>query len=200
MGFFDAFTGDAEKDAAAKNAALYSQYGAQGQGYLNQGFQGTTDNLNKAVGAYTPLANLGTQYGTAVNAYQNGLGLNGGTAAADAFKAYQQNDPGYQFSVNQATDQAVRAANAAGMGASGNTLQAVTDRAQNMANTEYGGYLDRLAGFVNPQLQATGAAAAGTSAGYTALGAADTAHANDLTNLAGNVAGGTANSEHGLRE
>src|SRR3954466_11676783 len=81
MGFFDIFGGkDAAEEAAAKNAALYQQYGANANNIYNT--YGTTarsdlsDALARSTGAFG--AGLTNQVG----AYQTGTNL-----AADAGKA-----------------------------------------------------------------------------------------------------------------
>jgi hypothetical protein len=65
-GFFDTmFGGGAEREAAEKNRALAGQYGTDAQGYLKTGYDTGTTNVNKAIGAYDPLATLGAKYNKA---------------------------------------------------------------------------------------------------------------------------------------
>lgn len=54
--------------------------------------------------------------------------------------------PGYQFRMNEATDAVQAAAAARGMLRSGSTLSALSDRAANVATSEYGTFMDRLGG------------------------------------------------------
>src|SRR5882672_8373199 len=163
MGLFDAFTGKSAEDAAAKNAALYQQYGTQANQYLDTGLANQLPNLDSAISAYTPLSNLGAKYGAGTDMYMNSLGLNGAGGNANAVGAFQAS-PGYNWQRDQAIEATARNANR--FGAGGNELAAVTDRANNLANQEYGNWQNRLAGFVNPQLAATSGAATGRAAGY----------------------------------
>lgn len=191
MGLFDAFTGDSAKDAAAKNAALYQQYGTQANQYLDTGLSNELPNLDQAISAYTPLSNLGTKYGGATDLYLSSLGVNGAagnTAATNAFQA----SPGYAWGRDQAIEATARNANR--FGAGGNELAAVTDRASNLANQEYGNWQTKLAGFVNPEQSSVSGAAAGQAAGYGAKAGAYATDAQNRVGVAGNVAGGTANS------
>lgn len=74
--------------------------------------------------------------------------------------------------------------------ATGNILDEVTKRAGGYADQEYGNYLTRLGGMVNPELSATG----GQSSGYNTLAGIYGQNASDKIGVAGNVASGTANS------
>jgi hypothetical protein len=76
--------------------------------------------------------------------------------------------PGYDFAVSEATNAAARKAASLGIAGSGNTLDAIRDRAQGFANQEYGSYLDRLAGLISPALTATSGAATGRANAYCA--------------------------------
>ncbi|MGV8841031.1 MAG: hypothetical protein ACWA6X_12090 [Bauldia sp.] len=83
---------------------------------------------------------------TGAQMYADAMGLNGDAgvaAAAEAFRA----SPGYQWSVEQALRGMLRGAAAGGMLASGNTLAAATDLAQNLADQEYGRWTDGLEGY-----------------------------------------------------
>lgn len=113
-------------------AALSSAYDT-GQGALNQGAQQAQSYLD-------PYAQAG---GAAQSMYTNALGLNGAAGNAAATGAFQAG-PGYEWQVNQATDAAARNANKLGMAYSGNTVDAITRLGSNLANQEWGSYLDRL--------------------------------------------------------
>jgi hypothetical protein len=191
MGLFDAFTGDSAKKAAADNAALYRQYGTQANQYLDTGLANEVPNLDKAIGAYTPLSNLGAKYGAGTDLYMNSLGVNGPAGNAAATGAFQAS-PGYAWARDQAIEATARNANR--FGAGGNELAAVTDRANNLANQEYGNWQTRLAGLVNPELTAVSGAAGGQAAGYGAKAGAYATDASNRVGVAGNIAGGTANS------
>lgn len=160
MGIFDIFTGDSAREAADANQARLTASKGAGLGYLDAGKTGALSSLDSAAGAYSPLA---AKYGRATTLGLDGLGVNGpeGNArAVDAFKA----GPGYDWRVSQALDQTNRAAAATGSLNGGNTLAALSDRAGNMANQEYGSWLDRLSGYVSPELSATGGYASATAA------------------------------------
>jgi len=191
MSIFDAFTGKAAKDAAAANTAAYNKYGADSMGYLDKGMAGAMPQLDNAVGAYAPLGDLGAKYGRGTDAYMDAVGVNGAEGNARAVDQFHE-APGYRYQVDQATDQVARNANRYGAG--GNEIAAVSDRAGNMANAAWQTHLTNLGGFINPELSATGTAAAGRAAGY---GAKAGAYATDATNrvgVSGNVASGIANS------
>ena len=249
MGLFDWFSGkDDAEEAAAKNAALYQQYGAQSGNLYNQYKTGATDALTGAktaavgalgsgltntlgalntglqgslgagqasVDAYAPLSQLGNTYGRAVNSYYDALGLNGPEGNTRAVNQFQTG-PGYQFQVDEATKAAINAASRTGAVGGGSTAQAIADRARGLASGEYGSYLDRLQGFVNPQLQATQAAAQGISGanktladiyqqGYGAIGGAyganasqtaglESGYGSDISNVLGNYTAGSTQS------
>src|SRR5258706_3903170 len=191
MSLLDAFTGDSAKEAAAKNAALYQQYGTESLSDLDRGFSGAMPELTNAVNAYTPLSNLGAKYGAGTNLYMDSLGVNGAGGNANAVGAFQAS-PGYAWNRDQAIEATARNANR--FGAGGNELAAVTERANNLANQEYGNWQNRLAGFVNPEQSAVSGAAGGQAAGYGAKAGAYATDAQNRVGVAGNVAGGTANS------
>jgi len=245
MGLFDIFSGsDEAEEAAARNAALYNQYGIDignlfnqyqtgarsdvtgardtAVGTLGTGLERSLDALRTGtegaltagragVDAYTPLSRLGESYAPAVKAYYDALGLTGPEGVQRTQQRFTTG-PGYQFQVDEATKNAINAASRTGAVGGGSTAQAIADRARGLASGEYGSYLDRLAGFVNPQLQATQAASAGISGanktladiytqGYgtqaAAVGGATGAQAGyqygaggDLANIWGNYAAG----------
>jgi hypothetical protein len=79
MSFFgDMFGGDAEKEAADKNRALYGQYKTDGTGFLNNGLDQSLGSLGSGYGAAnTTLGqnkDVWSQYGTTANgALDNGM-------------------------------------------------------------------------------------------------------------------------------
>lgn len=131
-------------DSAQGNAlsALGQGYG-QARTDLNTNYNGAIDRLN-------PWVTAGT---SALGTYQNSLGL-GGQAGNDAAVAAFREAPGYRYSVDQATDAVARKASALGSLGSGNTMQAISDRAQNMADQGYGNWQSQLNGLSNTGLQA----------------------------------------------
>jgi hypothetical protein len=72
---------------------------------------------------------------------------------------------------------------------SGNTLAALSDRAGNMANQEYGNWQTRLGGLISPELAATTGQAT-TEAGKVPVYQGT---ANSIANLGTNTATGVAN-------
>jgi hypothetical protein len=156
MGLFDVFTGDAAKEAAAKNTALLQQNQAAGTTALQNGQTGALGALGDAAGVYQPLQ---AKYGAATSLGLDALGVNGAagnTRAVDAFHA----GPGYQYSVDQSLDGINRHAAATGAVAGGNTLAALSDRAGSMADQEFNNWRTGLNGYVSPELQAAGGVAA----------------------------------------
>ncbi len=150
MGIFDIFTGGSAKKAAEENKRLLEANKAEGTATLRGGEANSLASLDRAGGFYAPLS---AKYGAGSDLYLDSLGVNGAegnTRATDAFKA----GPGYDWRVQQALDQTNRAAAATGGLSGGNTLAALSDRAGNMASQEYGGWQDRLAGLISPEMQA----------------------------------------------
>ena len=107
--------------------------------------------LERAAGGYDPYMQAGTR---ALGTYEGSLGLGGADARTAALNAFQTG-PGYQFSVDEATRNAQRAANRTGMTYSGNTIDATTRLGQNLASQEYGTWQNRLQGLAGQGLQAT---------------------------------------------
>ena len=185
MGIFDIFTGGSAKKAAAENSARLQANQTAGTSALQTGQAGSLGALSNAGGMVQPLAQ---KYGGATTLGLDALGVNGAagnTRATDAFHA----GPGYQYAVDQSLDQTRRAAARDGSLAGGNTLAALSDRAGNMANQEYGSWVDRLRGFTSPELAATGA-----SAGFEA------AKAPVYANTANSIAGLGTNTTTGLND
>lgn len=141
--------------------------------------------MDKAGGYYAPLS---AKYGAGTNLYLDSLGVNGAAGNARATNAFQAG-PGYQYAVSQALDQTNRAAAATGGLYGGNTLAALSDRAGNMANQEYGNWQTRLGGLIAPEFQAT-AGQAGAEAGKVPVYQGT---ANSIANLGTNTANGVAN-------
>lgn len=117
---------------------------------LKSGFAPAKAHLDTAQGYWKPLATTANAgYGAYADA-SGAAGQEGNDRATANFRA----GPGYKFAVDESTDQAARAAAAAGMAASGNTMQAVSDRAGHMADQEYQQYVQNLAPYLNlaPQI------------------------------------------------
>lgn len=185
MGIFDLFTGQPAKDAAAKNAELLRANQASGTSTLQQGQTNSIGALDSAKGAYAPLA---SKYGAATNLGLDALGVNGAdgnTRAVDAFRA----GPGYRYAVDQSLDAINRAGSVGGGGLNGNTLAALSDRAGNMADQEFGSWRNTLNGYVSPELQAT----SGMANADTNKAGIYTGTANSIANLGTNTTNGITN-------
>lgn len=190
MGFLDGltdiFTGRPAKEAAAKNSQLFRDNQTAGTTALQGGQTGALSALDSAKGAYSPLA---SKYGAGSGLYLDSLGVNGpagNTRATDAFHA----GPGYNWNVGQALEGVNRGAVAAGGapgGLAGNTLAALSDRAGHMADQEYGGWQDRLASTISPELTAT-----------SGMAGADAARAPIYTGTASNIANLGTNTTNGI--
>ena len=141
-----------------------TNYLGQAQGALSSGVNSAVGTVQGSNSNFQPYATSGT---AATGALSNALGLNGAEGNAAATSAFQA-APGYQYSVNQATDAATRAAAAAGMGASGNTLQAVTTLGQNLANQGYQTYLSNLQNAAGQGLTASSGISSNNQAAGTA--------------------------------
>lgn len=160
MGLFDIFTGDSAREAAAANQARLTASKGAGMGYLDAGRSGALGALDTAGATYKPLQQ---KYGAATSLGLDALGVNGPEGNARATGTFQAG-PGYQWAVDQSLDGLNRSAAARGGSLGGNTLAALSDRAGNMANQEYGSWLDRLFGYISPELTAT-SGLAGAEAG-----------------------------------
>lgn len=185
MGIFDIFTGDSAKKAAAENQARLEEARVRGTGTLTDAEGRALGTLDQASGLYNPLT---AKYGRASDLGLDALGVNGPAGNSRAVSAFQAG-PGYQYAVDQSLEGVKRSANASGDPLGGNTLAALSDRAGNLANQEYGNWLTRLQGYVQPELSATGA-----QAGYTA------AKAPVITGTAGNIVGLDQNTTRGIND
>lgn len=185
MGLFDIFTGDAAKEAAAKNTALLQANQTAGTSTLNQGQTSAIGALDSAKGVYQPIQQ---KYGAGTDLYLDSLGVNGAAGNQNATSAFQAG-PGYQYAVDQSLDGINRHAAATGTAAGGNTLAALSDRAGNMANQEYGSWQDRLGGLVSPELTA----ATGVAGADAAQAPVYQNTANSIANLGTSTTNGVAN-------
>lgn len=187
MGIFDFFSGDDARQAAQdqQNALRTAQA---------QGSQALTTGLDQATGSFTSgiapfLTNLDvSQRGQ--NAYANALGVNGPQGNAAAVANFQ-GSPGYQYQLQQATDNYLRNAASTGMLGSGNTAAGVTQLAGNLANQNWQQYVQNL----QPFLSGANTAAGGVQQGYGALGAAQLGTAGQQANMAYGTNVGIGNAQ-----
>jgi hypothetical protein len=183
------FGGGAEADAANANRAQLANFQTGANANLGQAYGTATGDLNQAVGAYTPLQQLGGQYNQAGSLYLGALGAGGpqGTAAAQA--AFQ-NAPGYQSAVTAGLDAINRRRGTTGMYNSGNADQDAQTFGQNLQNQQYNTWLQNLGQAGQTGVSATGNAAAGQAAGYGGLATLATGYGNNLNNVLSNYTSG----------
>lgn len=191
MGILDIFTGDSAKAAAEKNRQLLQANQTAGTTTLNNGQNSAIGSLDSAAAAYSPLTSLAQKYGAGSSLYLDSLGANGADGNARATSAFQAG-PGYQYGVDQSLQGVLRNAAATGGVAGGNTLAALSDRAGNMANQEYGSWQDRLGGLISPELAATSGAASGVAGANTNKAGVYQDTAGKIANLGTNTANGIA--------
>lgn len=189
------FNGGAEREAADKNRALYSQYQGQGSGYLQSGYDTGRGDLTNALGAYAPLSSLATKYGAGTDLYLDALGVNGAGGNTRATAAFQ-NNPGYEMSVNAGLDAINRRRGVASMSDSGNADIDALSFGQNLQNQQYQGWLSNLAGINNNALSATSGAAAGQAGVYGGLADLAKGYASDQIGLLGNTTSGMAGANN----
>ncbi|MEN6549158.1 MAG: hypothetical protein ABFE07_24200 [Armatimonadia bacterium] len=144
--------GEGTKKAAAQNLTALAGLWNRGKKFINEGEAKSADYLGQAATQFQPWQQTGTAANTMVG---NALGLNGASGNTAATSAFQTS-PGYDWTLNNALQGSERAAAAGGMLASGNTLTALQDRGAQVANQEYGSWLDRLTGVSQQGQQAAG--------------------------------------------
>ena len=155
MSIFDAFSPSKGQqyagNARQEEKQILKKGKKEGIGYYTQADAQATPYLTDAQANYK---NLQGQQQAGYDMYQNSLGLNG-QAGYDAAQGAFHQGPGYQFALDQANQNVLR--NQASLGAlnGGNTLMALSDRAQQLQNLEFGNWQNRLAGF-NPMQGAEG--------------------------------------------
>lgn len=150
MGIFDIFSNSKAQEAA--QAKIQGLKNAQSEAY-SQVDQGVDAAQPYYAQAYQPFEALIGQNQKGADAYADATGVNGTEGTQRALDAFRST-PGVQFSIDQGTKAGLRAASAGGMIASGNTLTALQDRAQNTADTKYGDYVSRLAPYLSGSLSA----------------------------------------------
>lgn len=129
-------------DTAQKYPELAKGYYDSAKTYLDD----AKGNLTTAAGRFDPLTGTAQQ---GFNAYGQAYGVGGGDPMA-AVRA----QPGYQFAQNEGREAVLRGQGAAGMSASGNTLQAIYDRGANIADSKWAQYAEGLKPFLQlaPQM------------------------------------------------
>lgn len=160
MGLFDLFSNDtAEQAAQQRNAGLQQGYDSLSSTY-GQGRDAITSGYGQAGDLYK---NLLSSYSGGAGAYGDASGANG-AAGYDRARANFQQNPGYQFQMDQGLQALNRTHAAAGNLSSGNADADTLKYATGLANQSYGGYLQGLSPYLGGQQAAT-AGAAGAAAG-----------------------------------
>jgi hypothetical protein len=127
-------------------------------GALRSGYRDAKGDYRNAIDLLNPYAETG---GKAFQSYADASGVNG-QEGHDRAVANFRAGPGYQWQVDQATDAVARKSSALGALGSGNTMVAIQDRANNLADQEYDDHLGRL-----DNIGKTGFAATSAQAGLT---------------------------------
>lgn len=168
MGLFDIFNNSNAQQAAQDQIQGIQTGLNQLNNYYGQGANALQTNYAAGLQPFQTNFN-NAQSGT--TALGNALGLNGASGNAAATAAFQ-NNPGYQFQLQQG-DNAINAAAAAnGTLNSGNQLKALSDYNQGLAGTSWNNYVSNL----QPYLGAANSAATGIGTMNAGLG-------NQLSNL-----------------
>jgi hypothetical protein len=161
-GIFDIFsTGPADQAAQAQQQGLQQGYG-QLSSLLGAGNQTLASNYGQALQPYQQ--NYQQAQG-GVQQLMNALGLGGAAGNAAATQGFQ-NNPGYQFQLQQGIQNVDRNQAASGMLGSGNTDAAVANYSSGLANQGWQQYLNQL----QPFLGATQNAAQGIGGLFSQLG------------------------------
>ncbi|MBO0716570.1 MAG: hypothetical protein J2P55_04440, partial [Rhizobiales bacterium] len=180
------FGGGAEAEAAQKDIAAAQQYQAGAQSALQQGYTTGTGAINQAIGAYQPLVNLGQTYSAAAPSYMAAIGAGTPDQQAAALAAFK-NTPGYQATLDAASQAVARQRAVGGMGASGNADIDAMMAAAGITTPLFQQYVSNLGQAGQMGLQATGAGAQGTAAGYGSLANLATQYGEDTSGVLGNV-------------
>lgn len=180
-----------------QNKDVWSQYGTNANGALDSGLNNSLASLNSAKSQYDPLAALGQKYGQGTSLYMDSLGVNGASGNQNAVNSFQAG-PGYEFTLGQGLDALNRRRASAGMLNSGNADIDALTYGTGLANQTYGDWQTRLAGLINPELQATSGAATGRAGVDTQIAGLYGTDAANRVGVAGNVATGTAGANSGI--
>ena len=162
MGLFDIFSSKPAQDAAAARIAGLDAGYNSATGAINTGVANAANYYDKALVPFTTLAGTANN---AYGAYADALGLNGPDASARARAAFTA-APGYQYTVDQAVENADRGAAARGTLNSGGQRANEIGLASNLANQNWSNYLASFA----PYLTAAPQLAAGQAGIYGSLG------------------------------
>lgn len=135
------------------------------------------DALNAAMSQFAPYQQTGVGANSQLS---NLLGLNGASGYNSAMAALQ-NDPGYQFRLQQGQQGIDRNLSAQGLGQSGAAVKAANDYAQGQAQQEYQNAIQNAQGASNSGQNAAGALA-GLATNLGQVGAARTGQQSNIIN------------------
>jgi hypothetical protein len=176
----------------AYGSGLTGATGAYGSalGNATNAYGGALNNSTGALGQ--SLANSVAPFQTNLQAgqagqqqYGNALGLNGAAGNAQALAGFQ-NNPGYQFQMDQMMQNLLRNQQATGQANSGATNVDTLQQASGLANQGWQNYISNLA----PYLNTSNAAAQG-------IAGANQNYGNQISGLNQNIAGGIAGANLG---
>lgn len=157
---FDLFNNNNAQDAANAQIAGIQQGQTQANTALNQGL--TTATNTATAGTAPTLTNLATDQ-AGQTAYANATGANGPAGNAAAIQNFQTG-PGYQFQLDQGSQNVLRNQAATGQLASGATDVDLQNYGQGQANQAYQQYVQNLQPFIGASTANAGTAAgAGTA-------------------------------------
>lgn len=183
----DVFTNTNAQNAANAQSGGIASGAAQAGGTLNAGLNSATGYYNQALNGYAPLASTAN---AGYNQYANAMGLNGASGNAAALTGFQ-NNPGYQFQVNQGINAVDRGAASRGALSSGGTVAQEQSTASNIANQGWNSYLSNLGQYNQLAPQIAGA----TSTINQNLGNLNYTNAQNNAGLQYGAATGEANAQ-----
>jgi hypothetical protein len=184
---FDIFSAQPQQDAAAAQETALRAGQQQASGLLGTGLTTSTGQYTQGIQPF--LQNLGTtQQGQ--TAYANALGVNGPQGNAQAVANFQ-GSPGYQYGVDQATQNYMRNQASTGALGSGNTAAGITGLASNLANQNWQQYVGNLQPFIG----ASTANAGGAQQGYNAMAGNTAGNYGTQANLAYGTNVGIGNAQ-----
>ncbi len=169
MGIFDVFSSQPGQNAANAQIAGINAGTAAATPFFDQARGNITQNYGAAL---QPFQQISQQAQPGVTQYGNALGLGGEAGNAAALAGFK-NNPGYQFTLDQATQNILRNQSAMGALNSGNTNVDLANYTTGLANQTWQQYLQNLQPYFNQQnvgaqgqagvLQNQGSALAGIS-------------------------------------
>lgn len=184
---FDLFDNNNAQAAANAQIAGLNNAVTQGTGAINTGSNQLQQYFGQALSPYT------TNYGQAQQGTQallNALGL-GGQAGTNSALTALQNSPGYQFTLNQGSQNVLRNAAQTGTLNSGGTLNALQQQGQGTAQQTYNNYVNQL----QPFLGASNTSAGGIANVNTGLGTSLNSNQNTIAQMLWNAATGQGNAQ-----